>query len=322
MADTVVDVVVQIAGEDVPAGRLWSHRARRGESATFAYSPEYLKRDDSYELDPLLPKNTGQQQTPEGRALFGALSDAAPDGWGRRLIRRREIHHAEEHKTAERDITEIEYLLGVRDGLRQGALRLRDPDTGGYLAEEVADIPQLLDLSRLLDAAEQLERHEDTAEDLRLLLDGGSSLGGARPKAHVIDPGGHIGIAKFPAPETDRCDVIRWEAVALTLAREAGVSVPEFQLHEIAKRPVLIVRRFDRDTGGRIGYLGSDARDERTGVDDELRGSPKCRACRQRRHKASPGERGRPRLRAQHVHSARGRASRARRKRNPPEGNL
>jgi serine/threonine-protein kinase HipA len=257
MADTVVDVVVQIAGEDVPAGRLWSHRARRGESATFAYSPEYLKRDDSYELDPLLPKNTGQQQTPEGRALFGALSDAAPDGWGRRLIRRREIHHAEEHKTAERDIAEIEYLLGVRDGLRQGALRLRDPDTGGYLAEEVADTPQLLDLSRLLDAAEQLERHEDTAEDLRLLLDGGSSLGGARPKAHVIDPGGHIGIAKFPAPETDRWDVIRWEAVALTLAREAGVSVPEFQLHEITKRPVLIVRRFDRDTGGRIGYLSA-----------------------------------------------------------------
>ncbi len=257
MADTVVDVEIQIAGEDVPAGRLWAHRSGRGESATFAYSPEYIKRDDSYELDPLLVKNTGQQQTPEGQALFGAFSDAAPDGWGRRLIRRSEIHHAEEHRTAEREIAEIEYLLGVRDGLRQGALRFRDPAEGTYLAEEDTEIPQLLDLSRLLTAAEQLEREEETPEDLRLLLEGGSSLGGARPKAHVIDQDGHIGIAKFPAPETDRWDVIRWEAVALTLAREAGVSVPEFQLHEIAGRPVLVVRRFDRDSGGRIGYVSA-----------------------------------------------------------------
>src|SRR5205807_10287060 len=78
MPDTVVDVVVQIAGEDVLAGRLWAHRRGRVGSATFEYGSEYLRRSDSYELDPVLPKQAGQQQTPEGQALFGAFSDAAP----------------------------------------------------------------------------------------------------------------------------------------------------------------------------------------------------------------------------------------------------
>jgi hypothetical protein len=77
MADPAVDVVVQIAGEDVPAGRLWAHSHGHVGSATFEYLPEYLSRSDSYELDPALGYHTGQQQTPEGRALFGAFSDAA-----------------------------------------------------------------------------------------------------------------------------------------------------------------------------------------------------------------------------------------------------
>ncbi|HEY2142001.1 MAG TPA: hypothetical protein VGG98_08075 [Solirubrobacteraceae bacterium] len=82
-------------------------------------SAEYLAREDGYELDPRLAKHTGQQQTAEGQALFGAFSDAAPDGWGRRLIRRNEIHHAEKHGVPERDIPENDYLLSVRDQLRQ-----------------------------------------------------------------------------------------------------------------------------------------------------------------------------------------------------------
>jgi serine/threonine-protein kinase HipA len=257
MPDTIVDVLVQIAGEDVPAGRLWAHPHGRSDSATFAYLPEYLAREDSYELDPRLAEHTGQQQTAEGQALFGAFSDAAPDGWGRRLIRRNEIHHAEKHGVPERDIPEIDYVLGVRDQLRQGALRFRNPADGTYLADDRSDVPQLLDLRRLLAAAEQLERDQETDEDLQLLLEGGSSLGGARPKAHVLDTQGQLSIAKFPAPENDKWDVIRWEAAALTLARAAGLRVPKFRLHEIAGRPVLIVRRFDRDAGGRVGYVSA-----------------------------------------------------------------
>jgi serine/threonine-protein kinase HipA len=109
-------------------------------------------------------------------------------------------------------------------------------------------------LPRLLNAAEELERDEPSSEDLRLLLHGGSSLGGARPKAHVLDTHGHLGIAKFPAPMTDEWDVIRWEAVALALAEAGGIRVPEHRLHIVEGRPVLVVRRFDRDAGGRVGY--------------------------------------------------------------------
>ncbi len=256
MSDPSVDVVVQIAGQDVPAGRLWAHSGRGTESATFEYLPEYLARTDAYSLDPLLPTLAGQQQTAAGRALFGALSDAAPDGWGRRLIAREELHRASEEHRTPRSRTEIDFLLGVRDDLRQGALRFRDTGSGDYLAESTG-VPHLIELPRLLNAAEELERESESDEDLRLLLEGGSSLGGARPKAHVRATGGALGIAKFPAPAGDSWDVIRWEAVSLTLASRAGISVPQFALHTVAGRPVLIVQRFDRHDEERIGYVSA-----------------------------------------------------------------
>ena len=90
MAERETEVVVQLAGEDVLAGRLWSHRRRGTESLTFAYMPEYVSRDGAYQLDPALPLVLGQQQTPASRAMFGAFSDSAPDRWGRGLIARSE----------------------------------------------------------------------------------------------------------------------------------------------------------------------------------------------------------------------------------------
>jgi serine/threonine-protein kinase HipA len=150
---------------------------------------------------------------------------------------------------------EADFLLGARDDLRQGALRFRGHDSEQYLASDTEGVPHLIGLPRLLNAAEGLERDEPTSEDLRLLLHGGSSLGGARPKAHVLDTQGRLAIAKFPSPQADEWDVIRWEAVALTLATNAGITVPEHKLHVIENRPVLVVRRFDRDAGGRLGYL-------------------------------------------------------------------
>ena len=146
MADAAVEVVVRIGGEDVLAGRLWSHRRRGAESATFAYDDDYLARSDAYELDPVLTFVEGQQQTRAGRAMFGALSDCAPDRWGRRLIVRAERGRIRREGGAERSFGEIDYLLGVRDDLRQGALRLRDPSTGTYLADEAGGVPPLIDL--------------------------------------------------------------------------------------------------------------------------------------------------------------------------------
>ncbi len=257
MAEPAVEVVAQIGGEDVPAGRLWSHRQRGTESTTFAYDSDYLARPDAYELDPALSLVAGQQQTPAGRAMFGAFSDCAPDRWGRRLIARAERQRVRREGGAERSFGEIDYLLGVRDDLRQGALRFRDPKTGTYLADETAGAPLLIDLPKLLDAADRLERDEAGEEELRTLLRGGSSLGGARPKAHVLDADGNVAIAKLPSPARDEWDVMRWEAVALALARMAGIGVPDSALHLIDERPVLIVDRFDRAGDLRIGYVSA-----------------------------------------------------------------
>jgi serine/threonine-protein kinase HipA len=257
MVEQPIRISMQIAGEDIPAGRLWTHRRGRSESATFAYLPEFLARRDAYVLDPSLPLQAGNQHTAVGQALFGALTDCAPDGWGRRLVLRAEQHHAREHERAPRGLPEIEYLLGVRDDLRQGSLRLQAAHEATYLATSASGVPHLLNLPRLLHAAEELERNEPTAEDLQLLLDGASSLGGARPKAHVLDAVERLSIAKFPSPAGDRWDVIRWEEVALTLAHEAGIAVPPHELHLIAGRPVVVVRRFDREPGRRVGYLSA-----------------------------------------------------------------
>lgn len=257
MVEQPIQVDVQIAGRDIPAGQLWTHRRGQSESATFSYRDDYLERADSYELDPGLPLQAGQHQTAIGQPLFGAMSDCAPDGWGRRLVRRAEAQRAREADAQQRGLTEVDFLLGARDDLRQGALRFRGHDSEQYLALDTEGVPHLIGLPRLLNAAEELERDEPTSEDLRLLLHGGSSLGGARPKAHVLDTKGRLAIAKFPSPQADEWDVIRWEAVALTLARHAGITVPEHELHVIENRPVLVVRRFDRDTNGRTGYLSA-----------------------------------------------------------------
>src|SRR4051812_46330601 len=125
MAEGEAEVWVQIASRDVLAGRLWSHRRRDTESQTFSYVSRYVASQGAYELDPALPLVLGQQQTPAGRAIFGAFSDCAPDRWGRRLIGRAERQRARAAGEAPRSFGEMDYLLGVRDDLRQGALRFR-----------------------------------------------------------------------------------------------------------------------------------------------------------------------------------------------------
>jgi serine/threonine-protein kinase HipA len=258
MAEMAVDVVLEIGDEELLAGRMWSHRRRNTESATFAYDAAYLAHPLAYELDPGLPLVAGQQQTAARRPMFGAFSDCAPDRWGRRLINRAEEHRVrDEGRGAERRFGEADYLLRVRDDLRQGALRFRDPQTGVYLAPERTGVPYLLDLPELLHASERMERDEATAAELLTLLRGGSSLGGARPKAHVLDQNGRIAIAKFPSPTADEWDVMRWESVALRLARHAGIEVPDSSLHLIDDKPVLVVDRFDRAGTRRLGYVSA-----------------------------------------------------------------
>ena len=151
---TDVLVYVSIDDQDVLAGHLYSHRRRGSESASFTYDPQYLARPDAYALDPQLPLLAGTQQTPVGLALFPAFADSSPDRWGRNLIQRRERLRAREEGRTDRSYGEFDLLLGVRDDLRQGALRFRaDPD-GTFLATETEGVPLLTDLPGLLGAAD------------------------------------------------------------------------------------------------------------------------------------------------------------------------
>src|SRR6185312_14944915 len=146
-----------------------------------------------------------------------------------------------------RTLQEIDFLLLVDDEARQGALRFAEREGGPFLREEGAKrTPPLIELPELLSAAERVADDKDTEEDLRLLLAPGSSLGGARPKASVREKDGHLAIAKFPRRD-DEINAVLWEAVALRLAQNAGIPVPIARVEMVADKPVLLLRRFDRE---------------------------------------------------------------------------
>ncbi len=252
----VIEVWVQLAGQDTLAGKLFGHRRQRRESATFSYDFGYLQHPLAYALDPALPLLTGAQHTPTELALFGALADSAPDRWGRMLLTRRERSLAQAEGRASRSLGALDFLLGVRDDLRIGAIRLRR-DPGPYLATESEGVPALTDLPELLALAERAERDSATLPDLQRLVRVGSSLGGARPKAQVRDLDGQIAIAKFPSHNYDSWNVMAWEKTALDLAAAAGITVPSSRLVRLAGRQVLLLRRFDRADALRLGYVSA-----------------------------------------------------------------
>lgn len=255
--ETQVLVHVDLDGRPVLVGRLWARMRKGRDSASFEYDDSWLERDERFALEPALQPGPGTFHTPRDRALFGGIGDSAPDRWGRVLMRRAERRRAEAVGETPRTLREMDYLLQVNDEARQGALRFALDADGPFLAAGDANpIPPLVDLPRLLSAAEHVAGDADTDEDLRLLLAPGSSLGGARPKASVRDTDGQLLIAKFPHRD-DEIDVVRWEAVALQLAKDAGMAVPNWRLEWVGERPVLLLRRFDREKGRRIPFLSA-----------------------------------------------------------------
>jgi serine/threonine-protein kinase HipA len=253
------EILVYVDLKETPhlAGRLWT-RVRKGkESATFEYDKAWLANPERFSFDPLLTLGPGSFHTASDKSLFGALGDSAPDRWGRVLMRRAERHRAEQAGETPRTLQEGDYLLMVNDEARQGALRFADHEGGPFrAAQDTAKIPPLIDLPKLLSAAEHVTEDSDTAEDLRLLLAPGSSLGGARPKASVRDKNGNLCIAKFPHKD-DEINAVLWEAVALTLAEKAGIEVPIWCIETILGKPVLLLRRFDRIKNTRIPFLSA-----------------------------------------------------------------
>lgn len=266
--DREVFVHVDLRGEPVLIGRLWAHVRRGRESATFEYDPGWLDHPERFALEPALPLGPGPFHTAPGAPLLGPIGDSAPDRWGRALMRRAERRRARRAGEAPRTLNEIDYLLMVDDESRQGALRFAMAEGGPFLAEhDTARIPPLVELPKLLAAAEHVISDDESDEDLRLLLAPGSSLGGARPKASVRDRNGALAITKFPHRDDD-WDTVTWEAVALSLAARAGIPVPDWRLEEIAGKPVLILLRFDRVEAVRLPFLSAlsmlGARDNET----------------------------------------------------------
>ena len=255
--DAEVLVYVDLEGEPVIVGRLWSRMRKRRDSATFEYDEDWLGRQDRFALEPALQLGPGPFHTSPDKPIFGAIGDSAPDRWGRVLMRRAERRRAERAGETPRTLREIDYLLMVNDEARQGALRFAREPGGPFLAaDDVTPIPPLVELPRLLSAAENVVSDSDSDEDLRLLLAPGSSLGGARPKTSVMDRDGSLVIAKFPHKD-DEIDIVRWEAVALSLADKAGIPVPDWRMEEFGGKSIILLRRFDRANGQRIPFLSA-----------------------------------------------------------------
>jgi len=247
---TAFQVHIDQEGKTVPVGTAFVTVRRNVTTTNFHYTDDYLGRPQAWEISPDLPLPYAGATT---TGLPGAMADSAPDRWGRNLIHKR--LHAGPPGTARPTVTEVDCLLGVSDGSRQGALRYTVGDDPTFLAES-SDVPKVIELPRLLHAARQVERDDEDSEAVKALLDAGSgSLGGTRPKASVRDEG-RLFIAKFPHA-SDEWDVMAWEATALDLAAASGVTTPPHRLVRLGADGVLLLERFDRTGNKRIGYISA-----------------------------------------------------------------
>lgn len=187
-------VTMQIDGMDVPAGTLFQNIRNGEETTSFVYDQQYLAREDAFALAPDVPLGGGSFHSASLRSLR-ALEDCMPDRWRRNLMTRTERLEAKNAGRTPRTLFETDLLTGVNDETRQGALRLWDAD-GNVLTAPETGVPREIDLPHLLSSADRASQDMDV--DIRDLLDAGSSLGGARPKASMRDEHGDLWMAKFP----------------------------------------------------------------------------------------------------------------------------
>lgn len=248
-------------GGDSIAGRL--RRVRRGGNSvvSFAFEAVWLKRKQRLLIDPSLALYEGDQYTSHA-GLPGIFTDAAPDRWGRTLLQRREAATARREQRRARTLDDWDFLVGVSDELRMGALRLADPASGLFVNSDHVSVPPMARLRQLASYARRAERGEQLSlkeedEELALLIAPGSSLGGTRPKANFLAPDGSLWIAKFPS-RNDAWDVGAWELVLTQLARRAGIPVPESRLLKLAgDYHTFTAKRFDRVMEGRRMYASA-----------------------------------------------------------------
>jgi serine/threonine-protein kinase HipA len=261
-----VSVYVDLAHFDAPLqmGSLRREKNRTGDIFSFEYHPAWLQKPEAFSFDPDLALVSGPQYPVPDRANFGIFLDSSPDRWGRVLMQRRENIRARHEGHRARSLTEWDFLLGVHDETRLGALRFRDPDSGRFIDNDgLLAAPPIASLRELQAASLHFESHPDDEEHSRekypdderwltQLFAPGSSLGGARPKASVRDEDGALCIAKFPSRQ-DRRDVGAWELVAHRLAARAGINLPHARALRVpgSAYTTFLARRFDRTAAGR-----------------------------------------------------------------------
>jgi len=251
-----IEVHISLAGRDQRVGTLFRQSARRRETVSFAYHEDWLEYAQRFSLEPALQVGKGLFHPNSERAIFGSIGDSAPDTWGRRLMQRAERRNASNESRQPRTLLEADYLLGVTDVSRLGAFRFKRVDQDEFQKPIELGVPGFIHLRRLLESAERMRRNSETDEDLDLIFAPGSSLGGARPKASVIDSQGNLAIAKFPK-DTDDYPIETWEHIALILAKRAGITVAKHELQMINEKPVLLSWRFDRNQQERIPFLSA-----------------------------------------------------------------
>lgn len=252
------EVHIDLDGQTRPVGTAHQNLARGKETVIFEYHEAWLEEPDCFSLEPALPLGRGTFPPSGGQSISGSLGDSAPDTWGRRLMQRAERRRADRDGRAVRTLFESDYLLGVSDETRLGALRFKYPGDTPFEAPITAGVPALIELGRLLEVTDRLLRNEETDEDLQLIFAPGSSLGGARPKASIIDQHNRLAIAKFPKQD-DEYSIETWEEIALRLATLAGITTPVHELVHVAGRAIILSRRFDREGAIRIPFLSAMA---------------------------------------------------------------
>jgi len=244
-------------------GSLSMDIVRGKEIFSFEYEDGWLSGGMAQQLDPELQLVSGKQYLRDARQNFGIFLDSCPDRWGRLLMRRREACYARRERRAERRLTELDYLLGVYDGQRMGALRFQEGGQTCFLnSDDRLATPPWTSLRDLEHASLMLEENNLQNDDealkwLNQLLAPGSSLGGARPKAGVVDDSENLWIAKFPS-KLDLADSGAWEIVLHELARMAGIRVPDADARRFTSRHhTFLSRRFDRVAPGKRRHFAS-----------------------------------------------------------------
>lgn len=246
--------------QPVLMGSLYVNVIKGGESYSFEYDKDWLRKTFlTLTLDPELMPYSGRQY-PTGKNIFGLFADASPDRWGRVLMNKRERILAEKEGRKPSKLYDSDYLLGVYDETRMGGIRFKANQEGPFLSDDKETAaPPWATLRTLEEASRNFENDVTgfTEKWLNQLIKPGSSLGGARPKATVVDTKDQLWIAKFPS-KNDENDTGAWEMVAHDLAALCGLNVPEAKLEKFSPLgSTFLIKRFDRMGSKRVHFASA-----------------------------------------------------------------